>query len=353
MGKSVAVTCLLVAVLGSGMAGAGCASKPETLQPVFYPPAPNTPRVQFLAAYSGSDSLKTTSAFIDFVVGKETGEQLRKPYGAVIRDGKIYVCDTGLAGIAVLDLKSRKFSLFGNEGLGQIKVPINLAIDADGSKFIADTGLNQILVFDKDNRYVRALGVKDQFKPTDVVIRGNLLYVCDIQNHRIVVLDKKTGKEIRSIGQRGMDPGQFNFPSNLDIDPDGNLYVSDTGNFRVQKLDPDGKSLGVYGTAGDAPGNLSRPKGVALDRENRLFVVDAAFSNVQIFDADRQLLLFFGEAGTDRGDLNLPAGISLDYDNLSYFKDVIDSTFVPEALVLVVSQYGTRKINVYALGHEK
>ncbi len=86
----------------------------------------------------------------------------------------------------------------------------------------------------------------------------------------------------------------------------------DTGNFRIQVLDPEGKPLSVFGQAGDGPGSLQRPKGIAVDSEGHVYVVDAAFNNFQIFDRSGQLLLDVGAVGTGPGTFWMPAGIHID-----------------------------------------
>ena len=115
------------------------------------------------------------------------------------------------------------------------------------------------------------------------------------------------GSTVRTIGKRGGEPGEFNFPTNLFVDTQGRLYVADTLNFRIQIFDPDGKLLSAFGTLGDTPGSLNRPKGVGVDSEGHIYVADTSFNNFQIFDQNGQLLLFVGAVG-QRARRVLPAG---------------------------------------------
>jgi len=334
---------------------AGCATTaPKTASaPVFYPPLPNPPYVQYLATFSTArDAGGKQSAFADFVLGKELGEEelVKKPYGAAVYQGKIYVTDTRNNGYAVFDLVSGKFKVVHGSGGGKLQKPINIAIDTNGDKYITDTERNQVLVFNAADEYVRAYGTKKQFKPSDVALRGDELYVVDVQHHVVHVLDKRSGKTIRKIGKPGSKPGEFFQPTNITVSRDGNLFVTDTGNYRVQEFTPKGKFVRTYGQVGTRLGDFARPKGVAIDRENRLYVVDAAFENVQIFDREGKLLLFFGGRGNNPENTNLPTDVEIDYDNMALFQKFADPRFRLEYVVLVVSQFGNSRVNAYGFG---
>jgi hypothetical protein len=79
-----------------------------------------------------------------------------------------------------------------------------------------------------------------------------------------------------------------------------------------------------------------------------IYVVDAAFENIQIFDRNEQLLLFFGGPGNGPGEINLPAQILIDYDHAGLFQDKVAPGYRIGHLILVTSQYGENKVNVYA-----
>ncbi len=335
----------------------GASAKTALGPPVFYPALPERPRLQFLTSFTSEEDFgQKTSAFEEFLVGKKKQKyrRLGKPYGVAVSGDKIYVADTGQKAVLVIDLKEKTFSqLAGDEGPGRVKTPINIAIDKDGHKYVADMGRAKVLVYDAKDAFVRAFGLKDQFKPSDVAVWGNRLYVCDVKGHEIEVLDRRSGKVLSKIGKAGSEPGHFVFPTNMALDAKGNIYVTDTANFRVQKFSPKGKLLGSFGTAGDTFGTFTRPKGVAVDPKGRIYVVDAAFENVQIFDDKFRLLLIIGGPGTGRGNLYLPADVEIVKPNPAieeYLKPYVDSRLRLEYLVFAVSQYGPRLINVYGMG---
>ncbi|MCH7632502.1 MAG: 6-bladed beta-propeller, partial [Planctomycetes bacterium] len=99
------------------------------------------------------------------------------------------------------------------------------------------------------------------------------------------------------------------------------LLVSDSGNFRVQLLDLEGRPIRTIGQKGDGAGDFSLPKGVAFDSEGHIYVVDAQFENVQVFDSAGQLLMAFGREGTDLGAFWLPSGLTIDDEDRIWVAD--------------------------------
>ena len=341
--------CLLIISLS------GCASSPkgDKQSPVFYPPLPNPPRIQYLTTITTINDLKKTeSSFADFILGQQSEESLfKKPYGVAMYDGKIYVVDIRSSGYVVLDLKTGSHDFVGGGVSGRMTKPINITIDTDGTKYVSDTARGQVLLFDKNDKFIRALGKRGQFKPSDVAISKNRLYVADLNGHVVRVLEKESGKVISQIGKSGSKEGEFFYPTNLTVAADNHLYVTDTGNFRVQKYTLEGEFVRSYGSIGSGLGKFARPKGIAMDKQGRIYIVDAAFENVQVLNNDGKLLLFFGQAGGNPGDLNLPADISIDYNNVKYFQPYAAPGFKLEYIMLVSSQFGVNKINVFGFGN--
>jgi len=321
----------------------------------FFPPAPEPPKVQFLKRISSSRDIESHSSFEAFVVGGVSVKSLGKPYGIEVYNGIIYVCDVQFGTVMVIDIANKKFDWLHDEGAGNLIRPINITFDENGTKYVADYERHQVVVFDKENNFKRAFGNKEQFKPTDVAVFEDKLYVADSRDHEVEVLDKNTGERLSIIGDPGQGEGQFYHPTNLTVDKDGNLYVSDTLNCRIQKFDPDGNLMLVIGQCGDAVGTFARPKGVAVDDNGFIYVVDSAFENVQIFTPEGKPALFFGGWGdaTVPGALWLPAGITTDKTLLPYFNSLSHDDFVLEHLILVTSQYGPPYINIYGFGHAK
>ncbi len=334
---------------------AGCRSAaPAHQRLLVFPVPPDQPRIQFLTTFNGADGVTgKTTPFEDFILGEErqAGRVMNKPYGVAARDGVVYVCDTKAIALCRLDFKNRTYALLGTRGPGRLRKPINIAIDSLGYKFVADPVRKEIVVFGPDDRYVKAFAIPEPCRPVDVAVYQDELFVLDNdESCRILVLDRTTGKVLRSFGEPGGGPGQFKIPNSLCVDADGYLYVSDTHNWRIQKLTRDGTPVWQKGMAGYHLGQFGRPRGIRAAPNGVIYVVDGATEIVQMFDTDGHTLMYFGGPGNTPGALVLPASLAVDASSLPYFKQYIHPDFKAEYLLFVASQYGKHLISVYAFG---
>lgn len=337
---------------------AGCASAPPQagrFRPIFYPAAPQHPRIQYLATFSGErDFSEDHGSFARFVLGEEKNpRRLARPYGVAMFEGRLYVADTRAPGLVVFDLVRRRIELIPGSGAGRLARPINVTIDPKGTKYVTDTGRKQVVVFDNADRFVAAFGTEGQFTPVDTAVLGERLYVVDVEHHQVHVLHRRTGETLLKFGRPGSALGELFQPTNVAIGPQGDVYVVETGNFRVQRFTAQGEPVRTYGDVGTGPGRFARPKGIAIDRANRMFVGDAAFQNVQIFDGDGRVLMHFGDPGEGFDGLVLPAGVAIDYDSVALFRSYADPDFELEYVILVASQFGPNKVDVFGFGRQR
>jgi tripartite motif-containing protein 71 len=86
-------------------------------------------------------------------------------------------------------------------------------------------------------------------------------------------------------GSSGSAPGQFNQPHSVATDASGNVYVTDTGNNRVQKFDASGHFTTSWGSFGSADGQFNTPLGIAVDGSGQVLVADNGNARVERFDA--------------------------------------------------------------------
>lgn len=328
-------------------------------KPVFFPPAPDEPHIQYLTSFSSDDELADLAGkrgFFNFIVGAAKGvHPIVKPYGIVTSPGKIYTCDTVGSTVEIADLSARKMSFFSPAGNGALGLPVNMAVDTDGTRYIADTKRQQVLVYKEDN-FAGAIGKGNEIKPGGVALTGNRIYVTDLQNHCVRVYDKADRKELFTFPKAGESnkAAQLYSPTSIAIDPKGRVHVSDTGGFFVNVYDAEGKYLRTIGGQGLQPGKFALPKGVAVDHEGLAYVVDATTQVVQIFDAEGRILMYFGDPTTNKGgSTSLPAGVAVDYDNVKYFQRFVAPGFNLEYLVLVANQTGIHKVSVFGFGHKK
>jgi DNA-binding beta-propeller fold protein YncE len=326
---------------------------------IFFPPAPDAPRLQYLTAFSSAKDLRggNSHSLMTFITGEEPANTpIMKPYGVATATNNLYVCDTGAGLILRMDLESKKIFAIAPTGPGLLKTPVNLSVDDNGWLYIADSLRDQVVILDGKENFVAAIGEKGKTKPRDVVVDKNRIYIADIEQHVVHVLDKLTRAPLFDL-PRATEATNINIrlfqPINLALDSKGQIYVSDFGAYRVQVFDPNGNYVRTVGKNGDNYGEFARLKGIAVDRDNLLYAVDAAGQVVQIFDDKGQLLMWFGEPSGSKVGLSLPAKVVVDYDNVAYFQKFAAPDFQIDHLVLVTSQYGSRKVSVFGFGHKK
>ncbi|NOX85831.1 MAG: hypothetical protein GXO86_07700 [Chlorobi bacterium] len=315
---------------------------------IIYPSPPDTTRIQYLTKISSSlDITGKRSGFARFLFGELPDMGIVKPYGLAIRDGKIYICDTQMDALEVINLEKHNFNYFSPEGMGQLKKPVNCFLDDDNKLYVADPKRRQIVVFNSDGSYLASFGEAENAKPTDVFVKDNKIWVANFTSHSIDVYNKDDYKLLKRIPDA--EPGDKDFlfsPSNIYV-TDKYVYVTDFGDFRIKVYTHDGEFVRSVGSYGKSIGQFVRPKGIAVDRDGHLYVVDAGFENIQIFDKDGNLLMFFGGPYKGPGGMWLPAKVVIDYDNLKYFENYVDDSFRLKYLIFVTNQYGPDKVNVY------
>jgi sugar lactone lactonase YvrE len=156
---------------------------------------------------------------------------------------------------------------------------------------------------------------------------GNI-YIADSNNNRVQYFSS-TGAYLGSWGTLAkVDDGNavggtFNEPWGIAIGPDGSVYVTDTWNYRIQKFTADGQFLTMWGKGGqgETPDSFWGPRGIAVDAAGRVFVTDTGNKRVVVFDADGNYLTQFGAAGMDNGQFDEPVGIAVDANGLVYVAD--------------------------------
>jgi len=121
-----------------------------------------------------------------------------------------------------------------------------------------------------------------------------------------------------SFGQ--IDGGHFFQLEGLSVDDEGNVYVTDSGNARVQKFTSDGQFLNTWGVSGTDNGEFKKPTGIAT-YENNVYVVDSEQSRIQVFDSTGKFLQSWGKFGSEQGEFFYPQGISISNDGVVYVVD--------------------------------
>lgn len=312
---------------------------------LVWPSPPYIPRVRWMGYYTGmkidytpAKQKKQKQGWMDRLAGAQQKDdkqilkdfpwQLIGPYGiAIDSKGQVYVADQRVGAVFIFNTETHDVSLIKNGTDAKFGLINGLAIDDGDRLFVSDGKLRRVLVFDASHKVTGVVdeGMQD---PNGLAIdtENRLLYVVDTSQDQVLVYDADSYKLLRRIGTGGKnhfltDPGNFGAPSNVAVDKDGNVYVTDTMNNRVEIFDADGGFISWFGKHGDGPGYFARPKGIAVDSDGHIWVVDQMEDRVQVFNREGQLLTYFGEHGNYPGQFASAVGIAIDKQNRVFVTD--------------------------------
>jgi DNA-binding beta-propeller fold protein YncE len=304
----------------AALLAAGCAHAPKPAD-VVWPDPPDVPRIKFVRYFKSDKDLNGDSFWEGvsraLVGNRRTTNAFARPLGIAVSDDgeRLYVADILVQAIFALDLKAKTMKRFAEDEV--IGDPFGVALDGEEHLYVSDSKNRRVYVFDTRTQKKLLSIAKDPERPTGVAIdrKRQFLYVVDsghrTSDHKIWVYSLK-GELLRTIGRRGQDPGQFNYPTYVALDPDGFVYVADTLNFRIQKFDPEGNFVRTFGEQGDVPGTFNKIKGIAFDGFGNLYVVDSEASAVQMFNKDFQFLMYFGGPAPKIEFFEVPAPIAIE-----------------------------------------
>ncbi len=207
------------------------------------------------------------------------------------------------------------------KGDGQFNHPAGIETDLTGQRiYVTDIDNNRIQVLDSDGQFVTkwgTLGKADgQFEgPGSIAVddQKKIAFVSDIRNNRIQKFDTE-GNFIAKWGSLGTGDSQFDHPGDIALDPVKEmLYVTDIYNNRIQKFTYDGKFITKWGSIGDGNGQFNRPAGISADSTgNRIYVSDTVNNRIEVFDSDGKFIMKWGTLGVGNDQLNRPDGIIFD-----------------------------------------
>ena len=308
---------------------------------LVWPNPPAVARIRWLDQLTGQpldratlnlNAKKKKQGWMDRLAGEQPEQdknvkipyQLIRPYGiAVDSKGRIFVADQGVDAIFMFDLETKAVEIPIRNGIeAKFGLMDGLAMDDSDRLYVTDITRRQVLVFNPDHQMEASFGADMLVRPGGIAIdrENRFLYVVDTGNDQVVVFDADTHKVLRRIGVAGKkhtltDPGTFSLPSSVAVDKDGNVYVTDTLNNRVEIFDAEGNFISMFGRHGDGPGYFARPKGIAVDGDGHIWVVDTYQDRVQVFDRDGRLLIYIGEHGGYPGQFLAAFGIAVDEKN--------------------------------------
>lgn len=228
----------------------------------------------------------------------------------------------------------RYVSSWGKAGTapGEFRDPTGLAVSSS-ELFVSDSRNARIQVFDHQGNFLRAFGGVAEGamlkRPMNLALTDKHLYVADYWQDMIFVFTLE-GELLRTIGEAGNGPGQFNAPGGVAVAANGDLFVADFYNQRVQQLNAEGEFIRQWGTTekvGILSGQLNYPTDVALGVNGKVFVADGYNDRVQVFSAEGDFVTKWGGPlglnikGTFNGWFRTISSIELDQNNFVYAAD--------------------------------
>ncbi len=310
---------------------------------LVWPSPPNIARVRWLDYFAGAKvdysqaaAAKPKATWMDRLAGGQSQAekfnpntfpfQLIGPYGiAVDSKGLVYVADQRVGAVFIFNQETRETQLIRNGYEAHFGWLNGLAIDDDDRLFVSDGKMHRITSFNTKHEVESQIseGLVD---PVGLAIdtTNRFLYVVDTQQDQVIVYDADTLKLLRRIGTGGKNhflttPGDFGAPQGVAVDKDGNVYVTDTLNNRVEIFDADGIFISLFGKHGDGPGYLARPKGIAVDSDGHIWVADEMEDRLQVFNREGQLLTYVGTGhGELPGQFKALVGVAIDKQNRVY-----------------------------------
>lgn len=241
-------------------------------------------------------------------------------------------------------------------GAGQFRLPDGLTVDTAGTVWVADRDNNRIQRFTHDGEVEPFRPFKRTHltsRPGDFNLPYGVaanalgeLYVADTHNHRIQHF-APDGRLLRAWGRHGKAPGEFDTPRGLGVDAFGNVWVADHTNHRVQKFAWNGRLLGVFGanggdgTPGSGPGQFFEPRGLASDRDGNIYVAEMVNHRVQVISNDGRFVRAWGrggmggleQVGSAFGEFRLPYQVAIGDKGLVWVTDTDNErvqVFTPE-----------------------
>lgn len=257
-------------------------------------------------------------------VASKIGFQLIRVYDvAADSKGNIYAADQAVGAIFIFpSTKDQPLQLIKNGQDAHLPMLTGLAMDDNDRLFVTDSKLHHVLVFNQKHAVESVFGSDVLVSPAGIALdtENRFVYVVDTQQDQVLVFDADNYKLLRRIGTAGKKhtltaPGEFSLPTHVAVDKEGNVYVTDTLNNRVEIFDADGSFISEFGKGGDGPGRFARPKGIAIDADGHIWVADEMQSRVQVFDKEGQLLIYLGQQGVLPGQFQALYGLAYDSKN--------------------------------------
>ena len=245
------------------------------------------------------------------------------------------ICDlaTGACTAEAVGPCTKTLHSFGEKGSepGQLKNPKGLDVLDDGSGVVADSGNDRVVVFSAEGTLVAMIeeAFERKLKAPACIHQsadGHLL-VCDTGNDRVVLFSAQL-EPLAEWPPAGYPGVLFYSPLDVATDASGNVYVADgagsgfdEGN-RLLKMNMDGKVvLEPQGKTGEGAGNFNIPAGLEIAPDGQLVVADTGNDRIQLFTAELEPVFQWGDKGGDLGQFDGPSDLTIGTDGTLWIVD--------------------------------
>lgn len=217
-------------------------------------------------------------------------------------------------------------------------MPHGLTIDQNNNVWVTDVGLHQIFKFNHEGKLLLKLGEakvsgndKTHFnRPTDVAVaKDGSFYVSDGYGNNRIIKFSSDGNYLFEWGRKGTKESEFNIPHSIDLDGDGNVYVADRENSRIQVFDSTGRFLKQF-----TGKNFGTIYSVTIDKGNeKLYATDnLSFLKIKHRGADILVLdtagvvqTRFGRSGFYSGQVCWYHEVAVDNQQNIYVGDMLSN----------------------------
>ena len=201
-------------------------------------------------------------------------------------DDHLYVVDHNNHRVQKFTIDGKYLLQFGDKGSenGKLKNPRGLAVH-NHKVYVADCNNKRISVFQTDGKFHHTIGSGQLGNPFDVTVNGNnQLLVADYAHHCIYTFTLD-GDYVGKFGTHGTGRGQLNGPYGVAVDFDfyGFILVADTNNHCVSIFDKNGNFVHCFGSRGSAVGQFQHPYGIAVSANGNVYVSDRDNKKIQVF----------------------------------------------------------------------
>ena len=258
-------------------------------------------------------------------------------------------------------------STIGTSGTanGEFNSPCGIAIDSTGNIFVADTENNRIQEFNSSGNYVATYtpsSESNSFTPFAISINSQDGYAVADQGNSVILIFSDTGYQSELSNDNGMQEIQYpaglsydgsnnlyvsndgfiaeytnqttsysssiqrvTNPGGVAIDPFGNIWVTDTLNSALVKLDSSGTLQDTYGSQGTGQAQFTSPQGIAIDNAGNIVVADTGNNRIQIFSSEGTFINSFGSFGNGNDQFNYPIGVAINKSGQILVADVANN----------------------------